>query len=269
LGLATNVVSVPASVFLNHQHHEVLSMIRQHVLKYSTIISLVGCIAAAVSWVDSAAGDRLFFSHTVPKTERFESHHNSDELRFQKAAEVKSKNAIDATELFLVTKRSCLTTFRNIEFPTAPLLGTAGQDGDWVLLAGVSWNKANGFGKEEPILIDTADGHGLVNWYYTVEMLFIPRDRWSIRASLAFDSADIHDTLVVPTQKLDPLHIGVAIAFDYGARKPMVLGLGYGRLPLEGRVPTTLSGSEKPDQTQSAKALSETWIVSACLNIQF
>ena len=244
-------------------------MIRQHGIKYSTFISLVGCIAAMVSWVDSAAGDRLLLSHTVPKIERFESHHNSGELELKNVAEVKSKNTFDASGLLLVTKRSCLATFRNIEFPTAPLLGKAGEDGDWVLLAGVSWNKANGFGKEGPILFDTADGHGLVNWYYTVEMLFIPRDRWSIRASLAFDSADIHDTLVVPTQKLDPLHIGVAIAFDYGAQNPMVLDLGYSRLPLEGRVPTTLSGSEKLDQTQPAKALSETWIVSACLNIQF
>jgi hypothetical protein len=244
-------------------------MIWQRALNYSTFISVVGCIAAMMSWADSAAGGTQFLSLSPPMLNRNESRHLSGDLRFRKAGEVKSKHTIDPTEHLLVANQSCLATLRNSEFSSAPLLGKAGKDGDWVLLAGVSMIKATGVGKVEPILTETTDGYGLANWYYTVEMLFIPRDRWRIRASLAFDYADIHDALVVPSPKLDPLHFGVAISFYNGTQSPMVLDLGYGRLQSDGRVPAIRSGSGKPDQGQLGDVLSETWVVSACLNIQF
>ena len=244
-------------------------MIRRYSLNYSIVIFVVGCIAAMMDWADSVSADRLLLNPAVPGIERIESNRLSGVLRLKKAGEAHSRRTNDVTEFLLVTKQACLTTFRNIGFPATPLLGKAGENGDWVFLAGVSSNKADGLGKEGPLLIETANGLGPADWYYTIEMLIIPRDNWSIRASLAFDSADIHGALVVPSQRLDPLHIGVAISFDYGSRSPMVLDLGYGRLPMERRVPSIVSASDKPDQAQSAEADSGNWVVSACLNIQF
>lgn len=238
------------------------------------MIAMVGFFAAVLSCAGIVSAESLSVSPSMPINERLDGNLPSDELRLKKGIELKSKHTIDLTgfsdkELFLDTHQSCLASFRNIPFSTAPLFGEAAEDGDWVLLAGVGWNKNNAFGTKGPVLIETADGHGLVNWYYTVEMLFIPKDHWSVRASLAFDSADVYDSLVTSSQRFNPLQIGVAISFDYGAEGPMILDLGYGRLSPGGRVLSPPSGSIKPEQAQPDEVLSEAWIFSACLNIQF
>jgi hypothetical protein len=244
-------------------------MKRRPGLKYSTIVCAVGCIAATVFWAGKVSADRLYLSPSRPKIERFENRLHSGEIRFDGSAGVQSGDTIDVAEFLLVTQPSCLTTFQNTRIFSAPLIGKAGADGDWVFLAGVRSKMPAEFGRKGPMLHETEDDPGPADWYYTVEMLFIPRDNWNIRASLAFDSDDIREALVVPSQRLDPLHLGVAISYDYGSRSPIILDLGYGRLPVERRDSGNLIGSEKPDQAQPGEAHSETWVVSACLNIQF
>jgi len=261
-------------LFYQHAEPRGLVMTRQHGISYWTVITLIGFIMAVMGYQGIAAAERLSVSPSEQMRERRDGDHLSDELGLKKGVELKPRHAIDLAgfstqELLLVTNQSCLASFRNIPFATAPLFGEVAEDGDWVLLAGVGWNKRNGFGSTGPVLIETADGHGLAKWYYTVQMLFIPKDHWSIRASLAFDSTDVYDSFVTPSQRFNPLQIGVAISFDYGAEGPMILDLGYGRLPLEGRVHSLQSISVRPDQAHPGEVLSESWIVSACLNIQF
>ncbi len=249
-------------------------MTRQHGISYRTMITMIGIIAAVVSYVEIASAERLSVNPSAQMNDQLGGNHFSGRLRLKNGIELQTKHTIDLTgfstkEILLVADQSCPASFRNIPFSTVPLFGEIAEDGDWVLLTGVGWNKHNGIGPKGPVLIETTDGQGLANWYYTVEMLFIPIDHWSVRASLAFDAAEVYDGIVTPSQRFNPLQIGVAISFDYGAERPMILDLGYGRLPLEGRVLSIQSSSGKPDEAQPDDLLSKTWIVSACLNIQF
>ncbi len=249
-------------------------MSRQQGISYSTMAAMAGIIAALLFYAGIASAERLSVGPSIQMNGRLDGNLFLDGLRLKKGIAPGSeltihRTGISAGERLLVGNQSCLASFWNIPFSTAPLFGEVGEDGDWVLLAGVGWNKNNGFGLKGPALIETPDGHEPVNWYYTVEMLFIPKDHWGVRASLAFDSADVYDSFAAPSQRFNPLQIGVAISFDYGAERPMILDLGYGRLPLEGRVVSLQSNSVNPDQAPAGKVLSETWIVSACLNIQF
>jgi hypothetical protein len=113
-------------------------------------------------------------------------------------------------------------------------------------------------------LIETKEGQEPANWYFTVEMLFIPKGPWRFRASLAIDADELHDTLATPSPNFNPLQIGVAIDFDHDEKSPLVLNLGYGRMPLEGRVL-----SVQPKGVSPEKVLTETQVFSACLNIQW
>jgi hypothetical protein len=163
----------------------------------------------------------------------------------------------------LVTRQSCRVSLENTPLSAIPVLGGGDRHGEWVLLAGVGWSKDSAFGANGPVLIETREGWEPANWYFTVEMLFIPEGRWNVRASLAIDGEELHDAITAPDPQLNPLHIGVAIAFDHGDKSSLVLNLGYGRSPSEGRI-FSVQPDGGPDHM-----LAETRIFSACLNIQW
>lgn len=163
----------------------------------------------------------------------------------------------------------CLAPNQNAAFPAVSLLERTDDDGDWVLLAGLSWNQSDGPGTNETILAGWTEDSGLITWSYTFEMLFIPRDDWSVRASMSFHSAEIHDAVTNLSQRIDPLRIGVAISYGNGGDNPVILDLGYGRMPQEGRGPAFQSDWNNPVQSKAGEAQTDPWIFSACLNIQF
>lgn len=167
------------------------------------------------------------------------------------------------TELLLVSRLSCSLPFQSAPLSAVPLFG-GDQDGQWVLLAGLGWNKDSGFGATGPVQLRTQGGLVPVNWYFTVEMVFVPEGQWHLRASLAIDGENLHDAVAAPDSRLNPLHVGVAITFDSGDKSPLVLNLGYGPYPLKGQL-----SSVRPDGGQPESVLAETRIFSACLNIQW
>ena len=172
-------------------------------------------------------------------------------------------SGLSDTELLLVTRRSCRLPSQVAPLSAIPLVG-GDRDGEWILLAGLGWSKDSGYGANGPVMIETEGQLSPVNWYFTVEMLFVPQGQWNFRASLAIDGQDLHDAIATSEPQLKPLHIGVAISFDSGDKSPLVLNLGYGRSPLEGRLLSVPSDGARPEPV-----LAETRIFSACLNIQW
>jgi hypothetical protein len=259
----------PYPAFIGYGRSEVLVMAKQHGQSYHIVIIVVACVATLILYLGAAFGDGMSASLSAPTIKHFDRDRQSSGLRLKQPAAVDSQPLLTGSgptvaELLLVTGQSCRVSLQNPPLSAIPLLGGAGEDGDWVLLAGLGWNKDNGFGAKGPILIETESGHEPANWYFTVEMLFVPKGRWNVRASLAIDGAELHDAIAAPVPQFNPLHIGIAIAFDHGDKSPLVLNLGYGRMPLEGRVLSVQPGGSQPDQV-----LAETRIFSACLNIQF
>ena len=270
LGLAPKAIDIAEPIL----QPKALFMLRRYRISCSTMFAIVGFIAAMLICAFSASADRLFFSPTIPDIQHLKGDLLPGGLRLNKPIEPQPRESIHpsraSSDAFRpVVNLSCPAPLRNMSFPLVPLLGEAGQKGDWVLFAGLRWEKDGGASSKNQALIETENGEGLTSWYYTVEMLFIPKDHWSIRASLAFDSSDIHDAFVVSPQKLNPLQFGVAISFEYDNKKPMVLDLGFGRFPLEGSVPAIQSGAAELYQVKPGEAASEAYLVSACLNIQF
>lgn len=244
-------------------------MTRQQRLKRAAVIFLMGFLAAVAFGIGNVSGDTLSLRPSGPERERVESGPQPDALQLKEPVITKFEGSGDERQLFLVARKSCLAAFQNTGFASMPLVSKTGGNGNWILLAGLSSSNAAGPGGVVPVLKAKPDGSAPADWYYTLDMYIIPSNRWSIRASLGFDSADIHDALTVSAQNLDPLHIGVAIAYDYGARNPLVLDLDYGRLPLDGHGAANHPIPEKLDRTPTGDTSSDTWVVSACLNIQF
>lgn len=228
------------------------------------IILAVGCVAAVMPCI-AAAGSEMPANLSAPVIERFDG--GRMQLKQPGGEDVQppvTSGGPPERGLLLVTRQSCRIPLGNIPLSAISLPGGGDRDGEWVLMAGVGWNKDSGFGAKGPVLIETQGAREPANWYFTVEMLFVPDGRWNVRASLAIDGEGLHDAIAAPDLQLNPLHIGIAIAFDHGDQSPLVLNLGYGRLPLEGRV-----WSVQPDGAQPDQVLAETRIFSACLNIQW
>jgi hypothetical protein len=225
------------------------------------IILAVGFVAALMPCI-AAAGSEMPANLSAPVIERLDD--GPMQLKQPGGEDVQTPAPSvgpPATELLLVTRQSCRIPLGSTPLSAISLPGGGDRNGEWVLLAGVGWNRDSGFGA---VLIETQGQREQSNWYFTVEMLFVPDGRWNVRASLAIDGEGLHDAIAAPDLQLNPLHIGVAIAFDHGDESTLVLNLGYGRLPLEGRV-----WSVQPDGTQPDQVLAETRIFSACLNIQW
>jgi hypothetical protein len=248
---------------------EVLTMSKQHVNRRFIVIVLVGFATAVMSHMGIALGDEGVAPLTAPTIEYVGGHRRTDGLQLKQTSTVDSRpqiseNGSPGTKLLLVSSQSCRASQWQAPLSAIPLVGSSSNEGEWVLLAGLGWNKKTDFGAKGPILIETKEGQEPANWYFTVEMLFIPKGPWHIRASMAIDADELHDTLAAPGPKFSPLHIGVAIDFDHHDHSPLVLNLGYGRMPLEGRVL-----SAQPKGMQPEKVLTETQVFSACLNIQW
>jgi hypothetical protein len=243
-------------------------MSKQYGRCYCIVFLAIGFIAAVTPFMGAALGSEIQTTLSAPRIESVDGGRNYGLQQKQPvAADAQPPAAGDGlpeTDLMLVTRQSCRVSFGNTPLSAIPVLGGGDRNGEWVLLSGVGWNKDSGFGAKGPVLIETRQGREPANWYFTVEMLFIPEGRWNIRASLAIDGEELHDAIAAPDPQLNPLHIGVAIAFDYGDKSPLVLNLGYGRLPLEGRILSVPSDGGRADQV-----LAETRIFSACLNIQW
>lgn len=244
-------------------------MVKQHGLSFCIVILSVGFVATVMTCIGAAFGGGMPPALSTSGIESFDDGRTRG-LRLKPPAAMDAQlpeagGGPPKTGLLLVTRQSCRAPLQNTPLSAIPLHGGGGdRNGDWVLLAGLGWNKDNGFGAKGPVMIETEEGVEPANWYFTVEMLFIPEGRWNVRASLAIDGEALHDAIAASDPELNPLHIGVAIGFDTGDKNPLVLQLGYGRWPLEGRVL-----SVRPDGAQPDQVLAETRIFSACLNIQF
>ena len=262
--MAPEIVMFP----LGRGRLEVLVMPKQYGQFHCIIILAVSFIVALTLCNGAAFGSEMHASVPAPTIESVDSGQNHGlQLKPPKALDARPV-AIGAgppeTDLMLVTRQSCRISLGNTPLSAIPVLGAVDRRGEWVLLAGVGWNKDSGFGAKGPVIIETEEGREPANWFFTVEMLFIPEDRWNVRASLAIDGEELHDVITATDTQLNPLRIGVAIAFDHGAGNPLVLNLGYGRLPLEGRILSVHPTGGGPDHV-----LAETRVFSACLNIQW
>lgn len=235
---------------------------------YRIVVLALGFVAGVTACVGSALGSGTPGALSAPTIEHFDDG-RSPEMQLKQPGTGDSESSTAGggpreTDLMLVTRQSCRLPFGQTPLSAIPLLGGSDRAGEWVLIAGVSWNKDSGFGAKGPVLIETRGEREPVNWYFTVEMLFIPEGRWNIRASLSIDGEELHDAIVAPDLQLNPLQIGIAIAFDHGLENPLVLNLGYGHTSPEGRVL-----SVRPEGDQPGQVLNATRIFSACLNIQW
>jgi hypothetical protein len=243
-------------------------MSKQHGQRYCIVFLALVFVAAEVACVGPAFGSEPAGTFSAPAIEHIDGGRNSGlPLKPSGGAEVRSPLKGDsptATELLLVTQQSCRLPRGKAPLSALPLFAGGARQGEWVVLAGVGMNDGAGFENEGPVWIETQGRWEPANWYFTVEMLFVPEGRWNLRAGMAIDGEELHDAFAALKPRLNPLHIGIAVAFDLGDRNPLVLDLGYGRMPLEGRILSVPSDEARPDQV-----LAETRIFSACLNIQF
>jgi hypothetical protein len=243
-------------------------MPKLHGQYYWIVILAVGFIAAMTFGTGAAFGSDMHATVSAPAIVSVDGGHgHGRQLKPQEASDAGTPaigSGPPETDLMLVTGQSCSLSLGNTPLAAVPVLGGGARHGEWVLLAGVGWNKDSGFGAKGPVMIETQEGREPANWFFTVEMLFIPEGRWNVRASLAIDGEELHDAITAPDLQLNPLRIGIAIAFDQGRESPLVLNLGYGRMPAEGRIL-----SLHPDGGQPDHVLAETRVFSACLNIQF
>jgi hypothetical protein len=248
---------------------QVLTMSKPLGINHCIITFLAGFVAAMMFHMGIASGDQQAAALSAPTIEHLDGNHRAGSLRLKQSGVMDSKAlttgaSLPENELLLVSRQSCGVPLQHAPLSAIPLVGKGSEDGEWVLLAGLGWNKDTGFGAKGPILIETSAGQEPANWYFTVEMLFLPKGWWHVRASLAIDADELHDALAAPSPKFNPLQIGIAIDFDRGDKRPLVLNLGYGRMPLEGRVLAVPSDGAQPDEV-----LGETRVFSACLNIQW
>lgn len=144
-----------------------------------------------------------------------------------------------------------------------------GQEGDWVALAGLGRPDGSVFGRESAEPVQPAQDSGIQDWFYTVEMIFVPRGYWSIGAGLSLDADQLHDALTKPLQRLEPPHFNIFLMLDFGASSKMSLDLGYGRLPVEAYATVKQPGLLPFDSNQQDAIHSTRQVYSACLNIQF
>lgn len=262
--MAPDIVMFPPG----HGRLEVLVMPEQHGQCYWIVILAVGFFATLTLRTDAAFGGDMHATVSAPAIENVDGGHSH-------GLPLKPPEVLDGgppanssgppeTDLMLVTGQSCRLSPGNPPLAAVPVLGGGARHGEWVLLAGMGWNKDSGFGAKGPVMIETHEGREPANWFFTVEMLFIPEGRWNVRASLAIDGEELHDAITAPDLQLNPLRIGIAIAFDQGRESPLVLNLEYGRMPVEGRIL-----SLHPDGGQPDHVLAETRVFSACLNIQW
>ena len=77
------------------------------------------------------------------------------------------------------------------------------------------------------------------------------------------------DAQNLSAKRLDPMHIGVSLAFDYATRNQVVLDLGYGRSTLGGYLPFMLADSPLSIHPSDKPDVSDVQIVTARLSIQF
>jgi hypothetical protein len=243
-------------------------MSRQHGLRYYIVLLAFGIVASVVTWVGAALGSGLAGIRSAPVIEPVDSALSSGlRLKPSGTAEVRSPlkdDSLPETEFFLVTRQSCQVPLGKTPLSTVPLFGANDRHGEWVVLAGVGMNDGTGLSDKGTVLIETQEGREPANLYFTVDLLFVPEGHWNVRASMAIDGGELYDAVAEPDHRLNPLHIGIAVAFDLGDQNPLVLDLGYGRMPLEGRLLSVQPDGGRPDQV-----LAETRIFSACLNIQF
>lgn len=166
-----------------------------------------------------------------------------------------------------------VSTCPSIESSAWPLLLYAhelvGEDGEWVFFVNVGWHRPSGVALNKTHLDQSVLNSGQFNWFYSLEMTFIPKDNWRVRANISLDSNDMNETLNHLTQKLDPVHIGVSLAFDYTPQSQVVLDLGYGRPMMTGNLPFMLAGSPLSIQAPDSTGFSDIQVVTACLRIEF
>ena len=234
------------------------------------IMTVVTTAAAIACCFGVAAAQRLYVETLLPGTRHSGEHKPAGVLHYNKSIKIEPGHPVGASafpsiELLPAANQSCASPFGKYAYRTSILLKEAANTGDWILLAGLYQQD----GPAGPISPQTEDAFETTNWFYAVEMLFIPMEKMSVSAGLAFDSKDIQNVFVVPEPNLNLLQIGVAISIDYGAAKPAVIDLGYGRLPVEGRASILQSGMVEVDRPSPVDLLSKTWIFSACLNIRF
>lgn len=150
-----------------------------------------------------------------------------------------------------------------------PALQLTGEGGDWIVMAGVVRAGRRDFEIEGPQFMGAAQAREFQGWLYAFEMIFVPKDRWAVSASLAFDSRDFRMYPARLTKHMEPSRIDVVFSFDYRDRKQLALDLEYGRLPVEARVAAVKPGKAASDAGHLTGNNPETQVFSACLSIQF
>ena len=173
------------------------------------------------------------------------------------------------TNRFVLFPTSCAQTMANRTLPWFLWAnGPLDDDGQWVFFVNVGWHNP---ADASQIMLDKGQPSqaGMFKWVYILEMAFISKDNWRVRANISLDSNEMDDAQNLSAKRLDPMHIGVSLAFDYATRNQVVLDLGYGRSTLGGYLPFMLADSPLSIHPSDKPDVSDVQIVTAPLSIQF
>ena len=235
---------------------------------------IVGVAALILLCCGAARADGLSVSAGQPQAQNLSRTEQSGKLRLVTSTDLRAKVSRNPVQpsglnLFLITNASCPAPLHRQAVPGLPAVGGSGKQGDWVLFVGLNWNDQNAPGLKSPVLDASAEDERADNWYYNLEMIFIPRDNWHVHAKLSFDTMDIRDALGLSSSNKAPLQLGLDVIFDYDHRNQVALGLGYGRSPLDAHPANFGPGEAEPPRLQPGENGSRPEVISACLNIQF
>lgn len=174
------------------------------------------------------------------------------------------------TSRFVLTPVSDNLSIINRALPLILFAGQSpGDDGQWVFFVNVGSYHPTEIVQNIPPMDQSIPVRREFNWYYSMEMSFIPKENWRVSANIALDSNEMDDALNLSSNELDPVHIGVSLAFDHPTRNKVVLDLGYGRSTLGGQLPFMLAGSPLSIQAPDSAGFSDVQVVTACLWIEF
>jgi hypothetical protein len=236
---------------------------RSHGISFSVLIIAAGAIAAIVCGTGRVSADPLSVNRPPPS--------GADPHRHTSAYQLHPKSDITTVHTLGIGLPGHANLAASGTLPRYLLssIQLTGREGDWVALVGLGRPDYGAFGRESVVPARPSQENHIESWFYSVEMIFVPKDRWSIGAGLSLDAGQLRDALSEPFQRLEPPHFNLFLMLDFGSSSKLGLDLGYGRLPVEAYAAAKSPGLLPFDSDQQDAIHAESQVYSACLNIQF
>jgi hypothetical protein len=236
---------------------------RSQGISFAVLIIAAGTIAAIVGGAGRVSADPL--SVNRPPQSGVDPHRHTPAYQLHPKPDITTVHTLGTG----LPGHANLTATGTLPRYLLSSIQLTGREGDWVALVGLGRPDNSAFGRESMVPARPSQESRIESWFYTVEMIFVPKDSWSIGAGFSLDAGQLHDALSEPFQRMEPPHFNLFLMLDFGSSRKLGLDLGYGRLPVEAYAAAKSPGLLPFDSDQQDAIHAESQVYSVCLNIQF